>query len=210
MTTDKKPIHTLVAQAISLLLHPQTMVLWMSFMAMFGLVGRLSYPSPVRWYVVGTVLFMTIFVPCLFLWLLRLFGVSKRSDVNGARHTRLMMLVVMAVCYTCCGWVFDNVPVLFLIRKVLYTATAEVAMLLLFELFYPLDYHTTALGALLGMMWMLLLVGNTALLTPFIIGIVAVGLLATSRIYLTGCKVGSVGWGALLGFALAALMLVVI
>ena len=121
-----------------------------------------------------------------------------------------MMLVVMAVCYTCCGWVFDDIVVLYLVRKMLYTATAVVALILLFELFYPLDCHTTALGSLLGMMWVLLLVGNVMLLIPFIIGIVAVGLLATSRIYLTGCRVGSVAWGALLGFALSAVLLVVI
>ena len=62
----------------------------------------------------------------------------------------------------------------------------------------------------MGMMWMLLLVGNVALLAPFIIGIVAVGLLATARLYLTECRVGSVVWGALLGFAVAAIMLVMI
>lgn len=209
MTTNCKYIPPLLARTLSLLLHPLTMVLWVAFVAMFGLVGRLTYPSPVRWYVVGTVAFMTIFIPCLFLWLLRLFGARRSGEVR-TRRTRIMMLVVAALCYTCCGWVFDNVVVLYLVRKMLYTATAVVLMLAVFEFFYPLSYHTTALGALLGMMWMLLLVGNTALLTPFIIGIVAVGLLATSRLYLTDCTIGSVVWGALLGFALAAVMLVVI
>lgn len=209
MTIHNKSIPTFLARTLSLLLHPMTMVLWMSFVALFGLVGRLTYPSAVRWYVVGTVAFMTIFIPCLFLWLLRLFGGTKRA-YSTPRHTRIMMLVAVAVCYTCCGWVFDNVVVLYLVRKMLYTATAVVALLLVFELFYPLSYHTTALGALLGMMWMLLLVGNTALLTPFIIGIVAVGLLATSRLYLGGCSLGGAVWGALLGFALSAGLLVVI
>ena len=209
MTTHKKSIPTFLAQTLSLLLHPMTMVLWMSFVALFGLVGRLTYPSAVRWYVVGTVAFMTIFIPCLFLWLLRVFVGTKRADTTS-RHTRLMMLVAVAVCYTCCGWVFDSVVVLYLVRKMLYTATAVVVLLAIFEFFYPLSYHTTALGALLGMMWMLLLVGNTALLTPFIVGVVAVGLLATSRIHLKGYSLGRVAWGALLGFALAAVILVII
>lgn len=209
MTTNVKPIPAFLARALSLLLHPMTMVLWMSFVAMFGPVGKLTYPAPVRWYVVGTVAFMTIVVPCLFVGLLRLFG-ARRSGEARTRHTRITMLVVVALCYTCCGWVFDNVVVLYLVRKMLYTATAVVLLVAVFEFFYPLSHHTTALGALLGMMWMLLLVSNTALLTPFIIGIVAVGVLATSRLYLTDCTVGSVVWGALLGFGLAALMLVVI
>ncbi len=209
MTTHNQSIPTFLARILSLLLHPMTMVLWMSFVALFGLVGRLTYPSAVRWYVVGTAAFMTIFIPCLFLWLLRVFVGAKRADTTS-RHTRLMMLVAVAVCYTCCGWVFDSVVVLYLVRKMLYTATAVVVLLAIFEFFYPLSYHTTALGALLGMMWMLLLVGNTALLTPFIVGVVAVGLLATSRIHLKGYSLGRVAWGALLGFALAAVILVII
>lgn len=198
-----------LAQALSLLCHPLTMLVWLAVMTMFGFVGKLTYPASLGWYVVGTVVFMTVAVPCLFVLLLSLFGVRKR-DEGDSRRTRIMMLVVMAVCYTCCGWVFDDIVVLYLVRKMLYTATAVVALILLFELFYPLDCHTTALGSLLGMMWVLLLVGNVALLIPFIIGIVVVGALATSRIYLMGCKVGAVAWGALLGFALSAVLLVVI
>lgn len=209
MPTTNKQIPTLLAQGISLLCHPLTMAVWMALATMFGLAGPLSYPMPVRWYVVGTVTFMTLIVPCLFVWLLRLFGVMHHGE-GDTRRLRIMMMVVMAVCYTCCGWVFDNVAVLFLVRKILYSATAVVFLLVVCEFFYPLSCHTTALGALLGMMWMLLYVGNTALLVPFIIGIVAVGLLATARLYLTGCRVGSVAWGALLGFALSAIMLVVI
>lgn len=203
------PLPRYAAQALSLLFHPLAMVLWMAIVSMMGVVGKIAYPEQVRWYVVGTVAFMTILIPCIFLWLLRVFGVTQKGEGEQRRH-RIMMLVVVAVCYTCCGWVFDNVVALYLVRKILYTATAVVLLLLLFELFYPLSYHTTALGALLGMVWMLLLVGNVALLAPFIVGIVAVGLLATSRIYMGGCSLGGAAWGALLGFALSAGVLVVI
>ena len=198
-----------LAQALSLLCHPLTMVVWLAFVTMFGFVGKFTYPAPLRWYVVGTVTFMTVVVPCLFMLLLRIFGVSGSGE-GGAQRTRIMMLVAVAVCYTCCGWVFDDIVVLYLVRKMLYTATAVVALLLLFELFYPLDCHTTAMGSLLGMMWVLLLVGNVSLLIPFIICVALVGALATARLYLTECRIGSLAWGALLGFALSAVLLVVI
>lgn len=199
----------ILAQTLSFLCHPLAMVVWLAFVTMFGFVGRLTYPASLGWYVVGTVAFMTVAVPCLFVLLLRFFGVRKSGE-GDSRRTRIMMLVVMAVCYTCCGWVFDDIVVLYLVRKMLYTATAVVALILLFELFYPLDCHTTALGSLLGMMWVLLLVGNVALLTPFIIGVALVGALATARLYLTDCRVGSVAWGALVGFVLSAILLIVI
>lgn len=198
-----------MAQGVSLLFHPLTMVVWMSLGVMFGLVGPLSFPASVGWYVCGTVAFMTLVVPLLFVLLLRLFGASDPAR-RGERHARVIMLVVMAICYTCCGWVFDDIVVLYLMRKVLYTSTAVVLLLVVFEFFYPLNYHTTAMGALLGMMWVLLLVGNISIFAPFVVGIVVVGLLATSQLYLTDCKLGSVVWGALLGFLLAALILIMI
>lgn len=197
------------AEWLSLLFHPLTMMAWMVLFVMVGLASPLTYTLPIISYVVGTVIFMTLVVPCLFLWLLHLLGVTRRGE-NGERRTSIMMLVVVAVCYTCCGWVFDDVVVLFLIRKMLYSATGVVAMLLLFELFYPLCYHTTAVGAVLGMMWMLLVVGNYGLLYPFIAGIVVAGLLISSRLYLSKCSLGSAVWGLLLGFGLACLLLIVI
>lgn len=216
MTTDNninptptwRPLRPIAAM-LSGLFHPLTMMVWLVTLVMLGFASPLTYPSPVVRYVIGTVAFMTMGVPLLFYGLLRLLGVVKRGEA-GSRRTRVMMLVTMALCFTCCGVVFDGIVVLFLIRKMLYTATAVVAVLLACELFYPLCPYTTALGALLGMMWMLLVVGNVALLVPFIVGIVATGLLATSRLVLTDRKVASVVLGAPVGFAVAAIVLVLI
>lgn len=197
------------AKFLSLLFHPLTMMTWMVVFVMFGLASPLTYTSPIVTYVITTVCFMTLAVPCLFYGLLSLLGAVRKRESDG-RRTSIMMLVVVAVCYTCCGWVFDDVVVLFLIRKMLYTATAVVLLLLLFELFYPLCYHTTAMGAVLGMMWMLLVVGNYGLLYPFILGILVAGALFSARLYLTDCTLGSALCGLLLGFAAACMLLVVI
>lgn len=180
----------------------------MAVMVMLGLASPLTYPTPVKLYVVATVAFTTLFIPVLFGWLLRIFGVRKRgSDV---RRTRLFTMLMMAVCYASCGWIFEDIVVLFLMRKILYTFTAVTAVVALFEFIYPLSLHTSMFGAVMGMMWMLLVVGNVALLLPFIIGIVLVGLLISARLALTDCRVGSAVWGALIGFAISALTLVVI
>lgn len=192
---------------VSFLFHPLAMAVWMAVLVMFGLASPLSYPLPVRLYVVGTVVFMTLGVPLLFRWLLRAFGVKGKVD---ARHANVLMVLMMTVCYITCGWVFEGIVVLFLMRKMLYTFAAVAVAMTVFEFFYPLSHHTTMFGALMGMLWMLLVVGNVALLTPFIIGIVVAGILTTSRLVLTECKVGSAVWGLLIGFALSALMLVII
>ncbi len=197
-----------IFHTISCILHPLSMAVWMAVMVMLGLASPLTYPTPVKLYVVATVAFTTLFIPVLFGWLLRIFGVRKRgSDV---RRTRLFTMLMMAVCYASCGWIFEDIVVLFLMRKILYTFTAVTAVVALFEFIYPLSLHTSMFGAVMGMMWMLLVVGNVALLLPFIIGIVLVGLLISARLALTDCRVGSAVWGALIGFAISALTLVVI
>ena len=179
----------------------------MAVLVMLGLASPLAYPMPVKLYVVGTVVFMTLGVPMLFGWLLRVFGVKSKVDT---RHANLLTVLMMVLCYITCGWVFEDIVVLFLMRKMLYTFAAVAVVVTVFEFFYPLSHHTTMFGALMGMLWMLLVVGNVALLAPFIIGIVLAGILTTSRLVLTECKVGSAVWGLLIGFALSALMLVVI
>ena len=194
-------------QGVSLIFHPLAVAVWMAALVMLGLASPLSYPLPVRLYVVGTVIFMTLGVPLLFGWLLRIFGVRDKVNV---RHANLLKVLAMIVCYITCGWVFEDIVVLFLMRKMLYTFAAVAVVMTIFESFYPLSHHTTMFGALMGMLWMLLVVGNVALMTPFIIGIVVAGLLTTSRFVLVECKVGSAVWGLLIGFTLSALMLVVI
>lgn len=194
-------------QGVSLIFHPLAVAVWMAVLVMSGLASPLSYPTPVRLYVIATVIFMTLGVPLLFRWLLRVFGVRGKVD---ERHANLLIVLLMVVCYITCGWVFEDIVVLFLMRKMLYTFAAVAVVVTVFEFFYPLSHHTTMFGALMGMLWMLLVVGNVALLAPFIIGIVLAGILTTSRLVLTECKVGSAVWGLLIGFALSALMLVVI
>ncbi|MBO7300540.1 MAG: hypothetical protein J6U53_03930 [Tidjanibacter sp.] len=208
MNREQKPFVRHLFGGVSLLFHPLTMAVWMTLLVMLGVASPLTYSSPLGWYVVGTVAFMTLFVPLLFRWLLRLFGV-RRNDADG-RHTQLLTMLMMVFCYTTCGWVFEDIVLLYLMRKVLYTFTASVVVAIVFEFFYPLSHHTMMLGSVLGMMWMLLLVGNVALLVPFIIGILLAGVLSSARLSLTDCKVGAVVWGLLVGFAISAIMLVII
>lgn len=207
MTKPQTSLVRSLLQGISLLFHPLAAAVWMAVLVMSGLASPLSYPLPVRLYVIGMVVFMTLGVPLLFGWLLRTFGVKGNVNV---RHTSLLMVLMMVVCYITCGWVFEDIVVLFLMRKMLYSFATVAVVMAIFEFFYPLSHHTTMFGALMGMLWMLLIVGNVALLIPFIIGIVVAGILTTSRLMLTECRVGSAVWGVLMGFGLSALMLVVI
>lgn len=177
-------ITNLLAKAISLLFHPLMMALWMTILVMWGYASQLRFPMELRRFVVTNVAITTILIPLIFNLMLRLFGVERGGVPNG-RKVVTMRLLIAALCYACCGFMFTNVPLLFLVRKMLYLGAIVLLLAFVMEFIRPLAHHPLAYGALLGYMWVLLFVGNMGLLYPFMILLIVGGLLLTSRLYLT-------------------------
>lgn len=177
-------ITNLLAKAISLLFHPLTMALWMTILVMWGYASQLRFPMELRRFVVTNVAITTILIPLIFNLMLRLFGVERGGVPNG-RKVVTMRLLIAALCYASCGFMFTNVPLLFLVRKMLYLGAIVLLLAFVMEFIRPLAHHPLAYGALLGYMWVLLFVGNMGLLYPFMILLIVGGLLLTSRLYLT-------------------------
>ncbi len=197
------------ARLLQWVLHPLVMTPLMVLLIVLGVASPLKFPAHVATYVMVNVVVLTVAIPMAFRHLL--FFVERRRGVdNSGRTWKIVALLVQSICLVACGYVFDGVVVLALVRKVLYTAAAVTIVTYLMERIYPLDCHTTALGALLGMMWMLLYVGNFGLLIPFGVLIVLSGLLCTVRLWLTEVPLLSVMGGLVGGFALSATMLVLI
>lgn len=194
------------AEGVSLLLHPYGIALWMTLMIMCGWASPLDFPSNVQVYVVVNVVFMTILVPLVFGLLLR--RVGKRVVDGGQRRRRLMQLGVLALCYGACGWMFDDIVVLFLVRKVMYTLSFVTLLTLCLEFYRSVSYRMVAMGALLAMMWMLLYVGNVALLVPFVLFVLGCGLSFSARLYLGGDSPYELIVGLLLGLVSALIIFV--
>ncbi len=197
------------ARLLQWVLHPVVMTPLMVLMIVAGMASPLKYPMVVRLYVMANVVALTVVLP----WCMRsLIGYMerRRGVENSGRTWRIVALLVQCICFVACGYVFDGVVVLALVRKVLYTAAVVTGVTYIMERIFPLDYHTVALGGLLGMMWMLLYVGNFGLLVPFVVLILLSGLLCTVRLWLTEAKVLSVVGGLVVGFALSATMLIFI
>lgn len=177
-------IATILARAISLLCHPLTMALWMTILVMWGYASQLRFPMELREFVVINVGITTILIPLIFTLMMRWFG-GGRDGVSNGRKVVVMRLAIAALCYACCGFMFTNVPLLFLVRKMLYLGAIVLVLALVMEFIRPLSHHALAYGALLGYMWVLLFVGNMGLLYPFMILLFVGGLLLTARLYLT-------------------------
>lgn len=208
-SSKQRDVVRVMARGIETICHPLLVTLWMALLVVSGSASGLNYPPVIQAYVLSNIIFMTLVIPLVFLFLLRLFGRRpKAEETIAGRRERVMMLAVVALSALGCGWIFADVMVLFLLRKMLYTAAAVALIVLIFEFFYPLDHYTTAFGALLGMVWVLLYVGTTSLLAPFIVGIVLCGLLFSSRLYTSQERVGSILWGLVIGALFSAIIFI--
>lgn len=207
--------YQLLARYLSGVLHPLLMPLWCAVVVVYGAATTLTYTPEIAYFVMVSVLRLVVFVPVAFGALLWLFGYISRGT-KGERlgmvfSQRRVMLLAVALCGMACGGVFADHVVLFIIRKLMYTTSAVCVALVVLEWVWPVSLHTTAVGALLGVWWVLLYVGNVQLLIPFVVGVAVAGLLCTLRIYLHPERspwrsiVGLVG-----GFALSSLLFILL
>ena len=182
------------------------MAVVMSYLIMYGYaLPVLTTPELTR-FVMGNVALVTIGVPLVFRVLIRLFGVEKA----GSRRVSILSVGMFFLSLVCCGAIFAHAPMLFMLRKMFYAAALVCVVVLLFETFYPLCHQTVALSAVLGIMWVLLYVGGAQLLYYFIFGIVALGGVASARLYLSERSAGHTLWAIPIGAIGAALCFILL
>lgn len=174
----------LCARSLSLLFHPLMVGVWMALLVMYGYASAMKFPHSIREFVIGSMLAITVAAPLLFRKLLSLSERLGRLR-NSGRMFRCLTLVFDAICLVGCGWLFSALPLLFLVRKMLYLLTIATLVVLIVEFWRPLSRHLVSYGVVLGYMWVLLFVGNISLLYPFVVALVGGGLLLSSRLYLT-------------------------
>lgn len=193
-------IITTLSKGISLLLHPLVMPLLATFVVVYGNATSVTYVPTLKPFVVWSVAGMTLATPIVF-WLIVRFLGAKGGSVTDERKMRRMMLLATELCLVGCGSVFAKFAMLFVVRKVLYTAAVLVAVLWIMEWLWPLCHHSAAIGAVLSVEWVLLYVGNVGLLWPFIATILAAGVVCSARLALAKEPSVRVYVGLLVGIA---------
>ncbi len=182
MTTQTTP-NTTLSKVVSLVLHPLVMPLLATIVVVYGNATSVTYLPTLKPFVVWSVAGMTLATPILFWGLVRLL-VNKGHGIADDGKMRRMMLLATELCLVGCGSVFAKFAMLFVVRKVLYTAAVLVAVLWIMEWLWPLCHHSSAMGALLSVEWVLLYVGNVGLLWPFVATILAAGVVCSARLAL--------------------------
>ena len=193
-------IITTLSKGISLLLHPLVMPLLATIVVVYGNATSVAYVPTLKPFVVWSVAGMTLATSIVF-WLIVRFLGAKGGGRGDERKMRRMMLLATELCLVGCGSVFAKFAMLFVVRKVLYTAAVLVAVLWIMEWLWPLCHHSAAIGAVLSVEWVLLYVGNVGLLWPFIATILAAGVVCSARLALAKEPSVRVYVGLLVGIA---------
>lgn len=204
--TKHYSLSQVAAHTLCWLFHPILMAVVMSYLVMYGYTLPVQTTPELTRFVMGNVALVTIGVPLVFRVLIQFFGVEK----VGSRRVSILSVGIFFLSLVCCGAIFAHAPMLFMLRKMFYAAALVCVLVLLFETFYPLCHQTVALSAVLGMMWVLLYVGGANLLYYFIFGVVALGLVATARLYLSERSPGHTLWAIPVGALSSALMFIVL
>lgn len=198
--TNQNTLYTTLSKVVSLVLHPLAMPLLATIVVVYGNATSITYLPTLKPFVVWSVAGMTLATPILFWALVRLL-INRGHKITNDDQMRRMMLLATELCLVGCGSVFAKFTMLFVVRKVLYTAAVLVVVLLVLEWLWPLCHHSAAIGALLSVEWVLLYVGNVSLLWPFVATILAAGVVCSARLALAKEPSLRVYVGLLVGIA---------
>lgn len=205
----KKSLPYYLSRTATYALHPLLMPMLTTVLLMSFYPASASALLPVKLFVYRTVLLMTCLMPVAFMLLLRTFGVLKSFSL-GTREERALPLLAAMLCCVGCGWIFADIGALLVVRKGLYTFAVCFGVAFVVNFFWQISLCTLALGAALGMLWVMLYVGTSPLFVPFVVLLVLEGCLASARLALGKHTPAQVWAGALGGFIIALIMFILL
>lgn len=195
-----------LCKGVSYLFHPLLIPVWILALAFGSGVLPIHLSAEVRIYLLALVVVNTLLIPVASIVLMKLFRLIPDYSF-ATRHDRLFPLLITALCYGLCAWVLGSSPMLFLLRRMMFASMLCVLFAMLVTLRWQVSLHMTAIGAVTGMIFILLVAGYTDLIWLFCGAILGAGLLASARLYLDKHTPAQVGIGFFGGFAIAILVL---
>lgn len=194
-----------LSRIISYLFHPFLMPVWLLAMLFGTGILPVYLPQPLRNYILTVVLIDTLLVPALAVWLLKMFGLIANYSL-ATRRDRMLPMFIVALCYGVCGWMLGSAPMLFLLRRIMFAAMLCTVFALLVNLRWQVSLHMTAMGAAVGIVFILLYAGYN-MVWIFCGAVLCAGLLASSRLYMGKHNPAQVAAGFAGGYVIATLVL---
>lgn len=203
-----KPTAYYLSKAVSYLLHPFLIPVYVILLLSAIGILPLYIPPPVRNYILGVVFINTICVPAMAIIVMRIFGLIKDYSLS-TRHDRMLPLFIVALCYGLAAWIIGGLPAAFMLKRFLLAAMGCAVYAFILNAFWQVSLHMTAIGGAAGIFFILLYGGYGSLLWIFCGTVLLAGLLGSARLYLGKHTPGQVAAGFFGAFfiSIAAILL---
>jgi len=141
----------------------------------------------------------TIFFPLLSVLLMKGLGFIKSIHMYDPKD-RIIPLITTMIFYFWASHVFQNIPKVPLVMKVLMLgAFWNVIVLFMVSIFFKISMHATAAGSMIGIIIVHMMISPINMKIPLFIAIAVAGLMGTARLLLNAHKQSEVWLGYALG-----------
>lgn len=203
LQNQRRGLAYILSRAISTVMHPFVVPAIAIVVLLFSNTILSGIPLNLKWLFVSVILLNTLCVPVLFLLVLRTTGLIDSFSLQTTRD-RIAPLAVMVVCYVVCVFMIPDTIVAFLIRKFLFAAIACVLLAFVVNFYWKISLHMVASGGALAMLMIVNISNFGTMLWPMVALVLAIGALASARLYLGSHNPAQVTVGFLGGFAVAS------
>ena len=144
----KLPLTTL-SKALSVVLHPFVLPLYVMLVLLFAGTVYTRYPTGTKLYLLWVVALYTLVIPLLMMAVLRSLG--RLSNFSATeRRERLLPLAIGTVCYLLCALNLSKVPSAGLLGRFMVAAACCEAFALWITFHWRISLHLTAMGAVVA------------------------------------------------------------
>ena len=185
---------------VSYICHPVFMPLITAFV--LSILSPVSFAGvPVKevglWFIsIGVT---AVFFPLFSILLMKPLGFIGSYHMPTARERTIPLMVTM-IFYFWISHVFNNIPHIPLILKVLMLGNFwGIIVLFIINIFTKISMHTAAAGGMLGIIIVLMITSPANMTIPFFIALVIAGIIGTARLILGAHQRGDVWLGYVIG-----------
>lgn len=174
----------LLSKVVSYVFHPlfmpTTMVLFLFYISKSSFVG-IDDQTKFNW--MRTIAINTLFFPAFTVFLLKKLNFIQSIHLKTMRE-RIIPLIATMVFYFWAYQVFKEFKSPFILRVFLLGCFWGIIAIFMANIFTKISMHTAAAGGVVGLLIVLLIIGQTNFFIPFLIVLLIAGLIGTARMIL--------------------------
>ena len=189
----------LPAKIISYLFHPMFMPVLMAVVINYlNKSAFVGVTNPQRVQLFANIVLNTVFFPLLCTLLLKALGFIESIQMKTSKD-RIIPLIATMIFYFWNYWVMKNQAAPLSLRVLMLGAYWGVILVFMANIFVKVSMHTAAAGGAIGIIIVLMMIGNFNLLIPLLITLLIGGIIGTARMVLHAHKPGEIWLGYFIG-----------